>query len=59
MDVLEEDIPEARPENRALEHHVGKVDGVGGVPVDNDDGMTCGKVVGEEREKVGGEALVA
>ena len=53
------DIPEARSEDRALEHHVGEVDGVGVLAVDKDDGLACGEVVGEEGEEVGREAFIA
>ena len=59
VDVVEEDVPDARPEDRALEHHVGEVDGVGVLAVDKDDCLACGEVVGEEGEEVGGEAFVA
>ena len=41
---MEKDIPKARPEDRTLEHHVGEVDGVGGLAVDEND---CLEVWGE------------
>ena len=58
VDVVEEDVPETRPEDRALEHHVGEVEGRGGLAVDKDDGLASREVIVEEgKESVGKTGL--
>ena len=59
VDVVEEDVPETRPEDRALEHHVGEVEGRGGLAVDKDDGLASREVVVEEGKESVGETGLA
>ena len=51
VDVVEEDVPEARPEDRALEHHVGEGEGAREGAVDEDCGGAGGEVIGEEEKE--------
>ena len=51
VDVVEEDVPEARPEDRTLEHHVGESEGSGEGAVDEDGGGAGEEVIGEEIEE--------